>query len=186
MKQIKITTFFKPKKTEKASQTSQPHFSAYIEKYPFFLTTPNPYDLAGFGIVQNALTGKFYISECDQLPEEFWMRVTKDKLMDMVNAVKNMKCMNEKGETHPFLKQPEAEKEMQPFWQNENVRVEMLDISSMESSTLTEETTTTPTWFSPVYTSTPRDSPVSIINSSPALLAEPYLADYLNEDESFF
>ena len=60
------------------------------------------------------------------------MRVTKDKLMDMVNAVKNMKCMNEKGETHPFLKQPEAEKEMQPFWQNDNVRVEMLDISSME------------------------------------------------------
>ncbi|CAK5107051.1 unnamed protein product [Meloidogyne enterolobii] len=135
--------------------------------------------------MQNALTGKFYISECDRLPEEFWIRVTKDRLMDMVNAVKNMKCINEKGETHPFLKKPEPENEMQPFWKNENVRVEMLEISSMESSTLTEETTT-PTWFSPVYTSTPRDSPVSIINSSPALNAEPYLADYLNEDESFF
>nr|CAD2168754.1 unnamed protein product [Meloidogyne enterolobii] len=74
---------------------------------------------------------------------------------------------------------------MQPFWKNENVLVEMLDVSSMESSTLTEETTT-PTWFSPICSSTPRDSPVSIINSSPALLAEPYLADYLNEDDSFF
>ena len=111
-----------------------------------------------------------------------------------------MECINENGGTQPFLKEPEAEKEMQPFWKNENVRVEMLDISSMEvctlyknkiliiilkSSTLTEETTT-PTWFSPICSSTPRDSPVSIINSSPALLAEPYLADYLNEDDSFF
>ncbi|CAK5021005.1 unnamed protein product [Meloidogyne enterolobii] len=114
------------------------------------------------------------------------MRVSKDRLMSMVNAVKNMACVNEKGEKHQFLE----ENEMQPFWKrlaSEIVEMEMLDENYLvESSTSNKETTTTPEWFEPVHTSTPRNSPVSIINSSPALVAEPYLADYINEDESFF
>uniref|UniRef100_A0A914L562 Uncharacterized protein n=2 Tax=Meloidogyne incognita TaxID=6306 RepID=A0A914L562_MELIC len=132
MKQIKITTFFKPKKADKSIQTTQPHISSFIEKYPYFLTIPNPYYLPHYGLVQNALTGKINISTFDKLPDEFWVRVSKHNFTDVVNAVKKMECINENGGTQPFLKEPEAEKEMQPFWKNENVRVEMLDISSME------------------------------------------------------
>ncbi|CAK5045254.1 unnamed protein product [Meloidogyne enterolobii] len=84
------------------------------------------------------------------------------------------------GQIHPFMDSVDDE-EMQPFWKGQEDNESMREIETVvENSSINE--------WSPLATSTPRESPVSMYyaNSSPALIREPYLADYLQEDESFF
>uniref|UniRef100_A0A1I8B469 IRS-type PTB domain-containing protein n=1 Tax=Meloidogyne hapla TaxID=6305 RepID=A0A1I8B469_MELHA len=146
-----------------------------------------------WGLVQNALTGEYFLSTADKLPDVFWVRISKNKLHEVFNAVKNMECVSEDGEElHPFGGQPEDENMMQPIWQQQDG--ESMELEIIEESSVVEQSSsggsyiTEPEWFSPAVTSTPIHSPVSIYsaNSSPALIRDPYLADFLNEDDSFF
>uniref|UniRef100_A0A914KU28 Uncharacterized protein n=3 Tax=Meloidogyne incognita group TaxID=654580 RepID=A0A914KU28_MELIC len=192
MKQLKITSFLAPKNTDVGVQTVQPNFPDIIKKYPFFLTTPNPAFTPTWGVVQNAVTGKYLLSTVDPLPDIFWVRISKNSLTQVTEAIKNMDCVEVfGGQIHPFMDSVDAE-EMQPVWKgqedNESMReIETVVENSLGGSSVIDQNSSINEW-SPLATSTPRESPVSMYyaNSSPALIREPYLADYLQEDESFF
>ena len=111
-----------------AVQTSQPAIASYIKNFPYFMTTPSPHYTPSWGLVQNALTGEFVISNDGPLPDVilffilliinifyfqiFWVRISKEKFYEVMEAIKKMDCVDRTwGSVHPFLEDESMEDE---------------------------------------------------------------------------
>uniref|UniRef100_A0A1I8AXD3 RNA-dependent RNA polymerase n=1 Tax=Meloidogyne hapla TaxID=6305 RepID=A0A1I8AXD3_MELHA len=162
MKQTKITQFLVPKTADVGVQTFQPPITSYIERCPYFMTTPSPYHMPNWGVVQNALTGRFYLSTADPLPDMFWVQVCKEKFYEMMDAIKKMPCVdNIGGGVHPFLEED----------------------SMKEDTIVIDEISSIPGWFDPEYTSTRNASPSLDVSLYSANLSyTPFLVDFIIEN----
>ena len=62
------------------------------------------------------------------------MRVSKEKLPEIFNAVKNMEVVDESGGAlHPFWEKPEDENVMEPIWKHpdgESMELEIIEEDS--------------------------------------------------------
>nr|CAD2161078.1 unnamed protein product [Meloidogyne enterolobii] len=114
------------------------------------MTTPSPHYTPSWGLVQNALTGEFIISNDEPLPDIFWVRISKEKFYEVMEAIKKMDCVDRTwGSVHPFLEDESMEDE------GEGEEATMAECS-LEIISVGNDV---PEWFAPQMTSTRNPTP---------------------------